>query len=343
MRYDYPGIILFILIINAFVFPQVDWRINSEVGLFKSSGYGILREESLLTRFDGFIKYVYEEDKKNASLSLRVRPEFYGSDNPINSIKLKAEGGYFQVEENFNWGLNVTGQKNFFNDVLFDFTYDVFTVVGDAAWYYFGDLTLNTNAGYAYQKIKGNEKYKLDLFFADLKLISPVSSSIKFGYGFYFERFFIRNEIDRQNILTTNRNDGIRLGPQLNINYIRDFIINIDYRMLVHESDFIEYFSYEHWIRAVAGKIFFNYWSIFLLVDYNSYHFKKNEDYIEGITPLYTPLNLENRIYLKIAYELSNNFELYTKGGYFKDNLYEDTFSLEGWNALIGIEFNGGM
>jgi len=192
-------------------------------------------------------------------------------------------------------------------------------------------------------KIKGNEKYKLDLFFADLKLISPVSSSIKFGYGFYFERFFIRNEIDRQNILTTNRNDGIRLGPQLNINYIRDFIINIDYRMLVHESDFIEYFSYEHWIRAVAGKIFFNYWSIFLLVDYNSYHFKKNEDYIEGITPLYTPLNLENRIYLKIAYELSNNFELYTKGGYFKDNLYEDTFSLEGWNALIGIEFNGGM
>jgi len=45
---------------------------------------------------------------------------------------------------------------------------------------------------------------------------------------------------------------------------------------------------------------------------------------------------------LKIAYEIDNNLEVYTKGGYFKDNLYEDTFSLEGWNAMVGIELNGG-
>jgi hypothetical protein len=329
------------LFLPSFTYSQIDWRLNSEVGFFRSSGYGILREESLITRFDGFFKYKYEEDKRNASLSFRVRPEFFSSDNPINSVKLKAEGDYFQVEDNFNWGVNISRQKNFFNDILFDFTYDVFTLVGDVS-YYFDKLTLNTSAGYAYQIIKGNEEYNLDLFFTDIKLLSPVSTNIKLGYGFYLERFFIKNEINLLNELTTNKNDGVRAGPQVNINYFKNFVLNIDYRLLYHQSEFIEYFSYEHWIRLVAGKIFFNDWSAFLLVDYNSFFFKKDENYIEGVTPLYTPLNLENRIYLKIAYEIDNNLEVYTKGGYFKDNLYEDTFSLEGWNAMVGIELNGG-
>jgi|SRR5690554_6742391 len=338
----YAASVIFTLLFSSNVFPQIEWRINSEAGLFKSSGYGILQEESFITRLDGFFKYFYEEDKRNLSLSLRVRPEYYGSTEPVNSIKAKIEGDYFQVENNFNWGINVSRQKNFLNDILFDFTYDVFSIVGDANWFYFGNSTLNTKAGYAYQTIEGNEKYKLDLFFADLKLITPVSSNFKLGYGFYAERFFIQNEINNEELIK-NENKGYRVGPQLNLNYIKDFIFNIDYRLLVHKSEFIKNFSYEHWIRAVAGKIFFDNWSAFLLVDYNTYYFKKAENYMEGITPLYTPLNLENRIYLKIAYEINETFEVYSKGGYFKDNLYEDTFSLEGWNALIGIEFGGGI
>jgi len=333
----------FSLILISPLYSQIDWRINSEVGIFRSSGAGILKEKGFLSRLDGFLKYKYEEDKRNASLSLRVRPEFYSLDQPFNSIKLKAEGYYYQFEETFNWGLNVTRQKFFFNDNFFDLNYDVFTLIGDASGFSIGDLILNASAGYAYQVIKGEGEYNLDLLFADLKLFNPLSSDIKFGYGLYLERFFIRNEIHQQNLLTMYKNNGFRFGPQVSINYIRDFILNIDYRFLFHESGFTEYFSYEHWIRIVAGKIFFTDWSAFLLADYNSFFFRKAENYIEGVTPLYTPLNLENRIYLKIAYELNEVFELYTKGGFFKDNLYEDKFSLEGWNAMIGVELSGGM
>ncbi len=332
-----------ILCISPVTFSQVEWRLNSEVGLFRSSGYGILREETLLTRLDGFIKYKFEDDKRTASLSLRGRPEFYGSDNPINSIKVKGEADYFQVQKNFNWGINLSRQRNFFNNINYDFTYDVFTLVGDLSWFISDITTLNTSGGYAFQTIKGNEEYNLNLFFADIKFVSPIVSNIKFGYGFYAERFFIKNEIDRESMPEEFKNDGLRVGPQLSFNYLQDLIFNVDYRMLMHKSEFVDNLSYEHWIRVVAGKIFFDNWSAFLLIDYNSFSFKKAENYIEGVTPLYTPLNLENRIYIKLAYEISSSFELYTKGGYFKDNLYEDTFSLEGWNALIGIELSGGI
>ena len=91
----------------------------------------------------------------------------------------------------------------------------------------------------------------------------------------------------------------------------------------------------------MAGKIFFDYLSAFLLTDFNFYKYVKSGNYVEAVTPLYTPLNSENKIYLKIAYDLSDNVEIYTKTGYFKENLYEDKFSLEGWNAMIGIELNG--
>src|SRR3989337_2049005 len=116
----------FLIIFSSQVYSQINWHLNSEVGIFKSSGDGILKKEDLLTRFDGFLEYEYDTDIRNASVSLRVRPEFYSFKSPVNSIKIKAEGNYFQAEENFNWGLNLTRQINFFNNDVADFTYDIF-------------------------------------------------------------------------------------------------------------------------------------------------------------------------------------------------------------------------
>ena len=333
----------FLMFFSSICYPQINWRINSEIGLFKSSGDGILKKEDLLTRFDGFLEYEYDTDIRNVSVSLRVRPEFYSFKSPVNSIKIKAEGNYFQAEENFNWGLNLTRQINFFNNDVADFTYDIFTLTGNGTWFYFDKLSINTNAGYAYQIIKNDEEYNVDLIFIDCKLLDQTSANTKFGYGFYLERFFITNEILLQGTKTGNENDGWRFGPQVSFNYLKEFIVSVDYKFLMQDSRFTKYFSYEHLIRFIAGKIFFTDWSVFLLVDYNSFFLKKADNYIERVTPLYTSLNLENRISLKIAYELSSNIEVYTKSGYFKDNLYEDKFSLEGWNATIGIELSRGI
>src|SRR3990172_7859157 len=119
-------IFYFLMVFSSQAYSQIDWHLNSEVGLFKSSGDGILKKGDLLTRFDGSLGYEYDTDIRNVSVSLRVRPEFYSFKSPVNSIKIKAEGNYFQAEENFNWGFNLTRQINFFNNDVADFTYDIF-------------------------------------------------------------------------------------------------------------------------------------------------------------------------------------------------------------------------
>jgi len=331
-----------LLFFSSVTYSQVDWHLSGETGFFKASGDETLQKENTLSLFDGFLKYSYESEKRTASLSLRARPEFYGFSNAVNFIKLKTEGDYYQFEEKFNWGLNISRQVNFFKQQNDNLTYNVFTLTGSATWFYFDNMPVNTNLGYAYQVIKNNEEYNLDLLFFDCNLYNQLNTYLRLGYGLYAEKFFIKNTIEIMDTNSNHENNGWRFGPQLSLNYLKNFIINIDYKFLLQDSKFTKNFSYEHLIRIVTGKIFFTDWSAFLLVDYNTISLKKTSDYIEGITPLYTPLNYENRIYFKIAYELSNNFEIFTKAGYFKNNLYENKFSLEGWNVTLGIEISKG-
>lgn len=331
---------LFLLFFPPFVNSQVDWRINGEAGFYNSSGDAVLINSGLITRLDSFLKYKYKDVDRNASLQIRLRPELYSANHPVSSIKLKADGDYYQAGNDLTWGINITAQRNFLNTRTIDFTYDIFSVAANTFW---SNIGLNTSTGYTYQFIKGEDDYSLDLLFLDLKLFQPFSSYIRAGYGFYIERFFVTNKINLLDSLSENENGGWRIGPQASFIYLKDIILSTDYRFLIHESKFTKYLSYEHWIRIVAGKIFFDYLSAFLLVDYNFYNFVKSRDYVEAVTPLYTPLNSENKVYLKVAYELDDNIEIYTKTGYFKENLYEDKFSLEGWNAMIGIEINKGI
>jgi hypothetical protein len=332
-----------ILFIPSNSFPQLKWNLNGEAGVFKSSGIGIFNYQNLLTRFEGFLKYKFDSPERNASLSLRVRPEFYNTEVPVNSIKFKAEGEYYQSEEKFNWGLNVTRQINFFNYESYDLTYDIFTLTGNSVLFFLDNMPVNLNTGYAYQVIKNDEDYNLDLFLIDLTFFNKLVPNLNFGYGIYLEKFFIINNVVSNLGNLDVENNGWRYGPQISLNYIKDFIINIDYKFIIHNSEFTRNLSSEHLVRLVAGKILFADWSAFILVDYNTLSIKKTINYIAGITPLYTPLNLENRIFIKLAYEINNNLEIYSRAGYFKDNLYEDRLTLEGWNAMLGIELSGGM
>ena len=175
---------------------------------------------------------IMKQIKRTASLSLRARPEFYGFSNPINFIKLRAEGDYYQSEEKFNWGLNISRQVNFFKQQNSNLTYNIFSLTGSATWFYIDNMPVNTNLGYAYQVIKNNEEYNLDLLFFDCKLYSQLSTYMKFSYGLYLERFFITNEVEILHTSSYYKNNGWRFGPQLSLNYLKEFIVNIDYKFL---------------------------------------------------------------------------------------------------------------
>jgi len=81
-------------------------------------------------------------------------------------------------------------------------------------------------------------------------------------------------------------------------------------------------------------------WSVFLLADYYTRNFKTKNSTDNNL--LYTPINLENRIYIKLGYELKNSFEIYLRSGYTNESLYKNNLSIKGWNIMVGIEVNKG-
>jgi len=330
----------FLFVLNqSFLYSQLDWQLNSEIGYYESSNNqdnAGMETDNILSRFEGQVKYNYKAEERTASVQLRLRPEFYGVKNSIYSIKLKAAGDYFQESEKLVWGLNISRQRNIYTFTNTQINYDVFLIHADAALYYLDDYPLTLSLGYAFQNLDEISVQNLDLWFAEFKFYRMLNTYFKFGYGLYLERFFIENKI--RLISGDTENKGWRLGPQFTLNYLKDFILSADYRFLFHYSKYNDNPSYEQWIRLVAGKIFLTDWSIFLLVDYYTRFFSTTRDFVDSINPLYSPLNLENRVYVKVDYELTNNLKAYIKSGYFKENLYEKKFILEGWNALIGLE-----
>jgi len=103
----------FFLFSPLVVHSQVDWRINGEAGLYNSSGDAVLESSGLITRLDSFLKYKYENENRNASIQLRLRPELYGANHSVSSIKIKADGDYYQVENDLRWGTNISVQRSF--------------------------------------------------------------------------------------------------------------------------------------------------------------------------------------------------------------------------------------
>ncbi|HSR16917.1 MAG TPA: hypothetical protein VLM39_02400, partial [Ignavibacteriaceae bacterium] len=88
---------------------------NGEFGFYKSTGEESFKQNDILTRLDGAVKYNYEDETRKASVQLRARPEFYRFKNSIASVKIKAEGNFSQAEDDFIWGADLSFQKNFFN------------------------------------------------------------------------------------------------------------------------------------------------------------------------------------------------------------------------------------
>ena len=106
--------------------------------------------------------------------------------------------------------------------------------------------------------------------------------------------------------------------------------------LLFHISEIVKDLSTEHWIRLLSGKLLSSEWSAFLLVDYNLRNINTESD----TSLYYSVIDSENHIYLKLAYEPTENLEFSFKAGYFNENYLINNASLEGWNFTLGFSFN---
>lgn len=339
--YKNHAFLLFIILIFPYSisYSQLSAKINLESGYYNSTQQDSLNQKDILLRLDGQLKYNYAEEKRSFSLKLRVGPESYGTNDGLFVLKMKAEGNYFQKENGFNWGFDVARQKNLFQQSDLKLDYDIFLFDGNLNLFFIDNYSINTSFGYAFQDASKDVNQNLDLFFLDLKLFPEYGLYFNLGYGFYIERFKVNsnlNFIDSLQNITNNA--GWRFGPQISFSYLKEFLVNVDYRFLFHDSNLTGNPSYEQWLRVLAGIFITEKISAFLLIDYNWRKFKLIETQYDYSNLYYNPLNIENNIYAKLAYEFSDSFEAYIKSGYFKYDVVSRNYSIAGWDVMLGIE-----
>ena len=326
-----------ILILSTSVQAQIKIGGSIETGFYKAEGTQSVEQSDLFTGLDGILGYNYKNEKRSASIKFRVRPEFYGFNNQLNTFKLRGDASYSQNENSFTWGINLADQKYNIKSNSFNLTYSTFILSGNAESYLCGSLPANLTLGYAYQDIGYSGEQNLDLFFGELKLFHPISENMKFGFGIYTEKFSITGRSLDPYVIPGEENKGWRLGPAVSFNYLGNEVINFEYRLLFHNSKYTYSSSIEHWIRLVAGKLITSSLSVFVLIDYYIRNFKYKPNAENFSYLLYTTMNFDNRIFLKFSYEISNTVELYLRSGYFKENLYSNKYNYSGWHALVGI------
>ena len=327
-------------ILTSFIKAQLNWNIYTEGGFFNSKGSSSSKSNNLILRTDGNLNYFYSEGDVSASARFKVRPEFYGFNNNFKSLKFKASGDYYQEEENMNWGINLTGQKNYYQNNNTDFNYSVFLLAINSDWFKFDDYPASIQFGYAYQTASENIEQNLDVLFLDMQIFKTLFPYNNSGLGIYIERFTIDNKYLNSFTNSGSTNKGWRYGPQISFDYLENGVVSVEYRFLFHISQVTEYPSYEHWLRFIAGKIISGGWSIFLLADYYNRRFTLKEGQPVETFLIYNPIDNENKINVKLAYEINDGFEVYLKSGYFKENFFDPRFNFDGWNMLLGFELS---
>ncbi len=327
------------LILSSFIYAQVKIGGSVESGYYRAEGTQSVEQNDLYTGLDGQLGYNYKNEKRKASIKLRIRPEFYGLNSQLNTLKLRGDASYYQNEKSFTWGINLADQKYNIKSSNFNLVYNTFILSGNVESYLNENLPISFTLGYGYQDIGYSGQQNLDLFFGDMKLFQTMDKNFNLGYGMYLEKFSITGR-SLFPFVDSVTNNGWRFGPEISLNYLGGEVINLEYRFLFHNSKYTDSPSIEHWIRLIAGKLITSRFSAFVLIDYYIRNFKYGPNAENYSYLLYTTMNFDNRIFLKLSYEINNNVELYVRSGYFKENLYSNKYNFDGWNALIGIDLN---
>lgn len=317
---------------------QIFWLISPETGYYNTGGSLIEHDKDFFLRLDSELQYKFENDLRHFTIGIKLRPEIYGFKNESSIIRLRGHGNYGEDSELFNWNINTTLQKQYYDGENFSYFNELFIISGIINPNFFSYSEFEFTPGYAYQKILIEKEQEIDLFFIEAKNKTVLFDKLSFLYGLYAEKFRIKRKDDFF-AEVIKRNSGWRYGISSSVKYFHQIVLTIDYRFLIHSSDLTRWFSYEHWFRFVAGKMITDRFSIFILADLQQRNLKSTYSLREtDIIMLYMPLNLENKFYLKSAYSITNSIDSFIKGGFFKENLFSVNYTRESWYFSFGVE-----
>ncbi len=272
------------------------------------------------------LNYSYKEAARRASIQLFALPEFFGKDDLVKSLKLKIDADYSEVLENLSWGVSLSKKNYFYNGLGINNSFDIYIFQSFIDWK-IGTLPVKSLVGFAYQDISGALEQNSDLIYMNNSLFHYFDNYTQLSLGIYLERFSISSALN---------NTGWRIGPSFALNYLKDYIFDLQIKFVLHSSKVTSDFSNETILQLIAGKLLTRDLTLFIMTDYSW----RNLNYtISENTIPYSLIDSENNINIKLGYNLSRTSEVYIKGGYFNQDFLERDLSLKGWNIIAGFKF----
>jgi len=332
--------LIFFLLFSQVLWAQLYWLASGETGYYNSSGDFLESQSEILTRLNFKSGYIYKDEKNSGKIDFQLRPEIYGFYNKLNTTKIGIDGFYTHTGKETDWTISIAANEYIFTGDIVDFSYDSFVLNGQLVHFLEPKVSLGISGGIAYRNFDQNEAVTLDIIFFEIDYIYSKDRFTKISGGIYTEKFRLNKKSYDLWGPKNLKNNGTRIGPVFKFNYTQKFVFSSEYRFLLHNSEYTSYPSYDQWFRILTGKSLAKGISVFLLADYYSRNFEyENSDDITEL--LYTPVNFENRVFIKFSNAVRNNQKIFIKIGYFDEQLFYRNYSISGWKGYIGFEIRG--
>jgi hypothetical protein len=322
-----------LFLISQSIFAQFYFKANLECGLYYDSLGNIANNLNTLYRAEGNLKYKYLEESTESSIFARAGSEFYNKDT--RSLKFKLGGSYIYSQKNVAWKANINFNHFSYNYFSANSVYNNFVFVGGAE-FNFNNYPLNFLVGFSNQNAKYQNSIDYNSTFFDISSVKNINNYFSIIYGVYIQNFSSESHIQIPNKRINSL--GWNFGPELKINYLKNIVINFDYKFLIYSSNDTKYPSYEHQIEIIGGVILENKISLFFLADLLIRKLSFSQTITDQNIVLILPSKNENQIALKASYLINKNLNPYLKFGYFNEDLFIASNKLKGLNLLLGIE-----
>lgn len=338
------AIISGLILLSQFAFCQLNSRLDLEAGYFHIHNPSVEGEEDILMRAEGELSCNYAAGENGAFNALmRLRPEWSGVETALRSVKMGAQAGYFYEREALGLGFTVGAKRNLYNTYQPLIFHDLISLQGEVNYSLPAEVILHLNPGYYRQIVSFENRQTTDLLSLKLSAGSSLFGSVNGEGGIYSEFFTISEKPGKITTQKGNSLPGWKIGPELNFTYSEESIVTFQYHFLFVNSANTKFPSYEQMIRFMAGVMPEENISIMLMADFYWHNIKarKNSSYEDTSILKYSSLNYENRVFLKIGYDLTESIEIYLRGGYSRENLLDEIFSDKSSSLMAGFSFSG--
>lgn len=270
-------------------------------------------------------------------LQLRFRPELYSTTPASHLIHLQLRGDYARQWKRFQGNLSLTGQQQRLRTVPLRLTHSLLLISLNTAWHYRAGRTFIIRGSYSHRRLEGHGDTRLTSFHGFLRWRRIFSPFRRLELGIFAERFYIQARYSTPGNPGPARNRGWRIGPEISARSARKLLISATYRLAFHRSRRVGKMAYHHQLRLLLGKTLASGWSLFGLVDL----FLRSSGTPRGILILllYTSLDTENRVYLKLEKQVNRTSEIFLRVGYLSENFLADTPALSGWQFTAGLDW----